>query len=126
MARREAENLISRLRQMSEEGAASFFSELMANEALRKRLGRAGEQLVANKQTFDRNVETVLDFVSIPSKRDVRELKARLDHLNGQIVNLSMKIDRMLAASEPSSADDTLSKPSRPRRKRTPKPASPD
>lgn len=97
MARREAESLISKLRQMSEEGVTSFFNEVMANEGLRRRLGRAGESFLANKQTFDRNVETLLDFVNIPSKRDVRELKARLDHLNGQLVNLSMKIDRMLA-----------------------------
>ncbi|MBF6559650.1 MAG: hypothetical protein IVW56_05095 [Candidatus Binataceae bacterium] len=100
MARREVESLIARLRQLSEAGAASFFSELMANDGLRRRVGKAGEQFFSNKQSFDRNVETVLDFVSIPSKRDVRELKARLDHLNGQLVNLSMKIDRMLAAGE--------------------------
>ena len=55
---------------------------------------------MANKHVFDRNVETVLDFVNIPSKRDVRELKARLDTLSSQLVNLSMKIDRMLAAGE--------------------------
>ena len=97
MPRREAESLISKLRQMSEEGVTSFFNEVMANEALRRRLGRAGESFLSNKQTFDRNVETILDFVNIPSKRDVRELKARLDHLNGQLVNLSMKVDRMLA-----------------------------
>jgi polyhydroxyalkanoate synthesis regulator phasin len=100
MARRQAENLISKLRQMSEEGAASFFSEVMANEGLRRRLGRAGERFLANKQSFDRNIETILDFVNIPSKRDVRELKARLDHLNSQLVNLSMKLDRMLAHPE--------------------------
>jgi polyhydroxyalkanoate synthesis regulator phasin len=99
MAHREAESLIDKLRQMSEEGAASFFNELMANENLRRRLGKAGERLLSNKHVFDRNVETILDFVNIPSKRDVRELKARLDHLNGQLVNLSMKIDRMLAES---------------------------
>ena len=52
MARREAENLIAKLRQMSEEGAASFFSEVMANEGLRRRLGRAGERFLANKQSF--------------------------------------------------------------------------
>src|SRR5271163_4360385 len=109
MARREAENLIGRLRQMSEEGAASFFSELMANERLRKGLGRAGEQFLNNKQSFDRNVETVLDFVNIPSKRDVRELKARLDHLNGQLVNLSIKIDRMLAETQTKPSPPALS-----------------
>jgi polyhydroxyalkanoate synthesis regulator phasin len=113
MTRREAESLIAKLRQMSEEGAASFFNELMANQALRRRFGRAGERFLANKQSFDRNVETILDFVNIPSKRDVRELKARLDHLNGQLVNLSMKIDRMLAQAEPAAEA--------PSRKRAPK-----
>ncbi|MBV8453889.1 MAG: hypothetical protein JOZ29_16690 [Deltaproteobacteria bacterium] len=101
MARGEAESLLERLRQMSEEGVSSFLNELMANEAWRQRLGRAGERFLANKQSFDRNVETILDFVNIPSKRDVRELKTRLDHLNGQLVNLSMKIDRMLAELQP-------------------------
>ncbi len=99
MARREAESIISKLRHMSEEGLGSVVNELMSNEKLRKRLGRAGERLMANKHVFDRNVETVLDFVNIPSKRDVRELKARLDTLSSQFVNLSMKVDRMLAAS---------------------------
>lgn len=97
MARREVEGLIAKLRQMSEEGAASFFGEVMASERLRKGLGRAGERFLANKQSFDHNVESILDFVNIPSKRDVRELKSRLDTLSSQVVNLSMKVDRMLA-----------------------------
>jgi polyhydroxyalkanoate synthesis regulator phasin len=97
MGRRDAESLMSKLRQMSEDGVASFFSDVMANDRLRQTLGRAGESFFSNKQNFDRNIETVLDFVNIPSKRDVRELKARLDHVNGQLVNLSIKIDRMLA-----------------------------
>jgi polyhydroxyalkanoate synthesis regulator phasin len=100
MARRDAENIISKLRQMSEEGLGSVMGELMTNERMRKGLGRAGERLLANKHVFDRNVETVLDFVNIPSKRDIRELKSRLDTLSSQLVNLSMKIDRMLAADE--------------------------
>ncbi len=119
MGRHEAESLLERLRQMSEEGISSFLNELMANEIWRRRIGRAGERFLANKQSFDRNVETILDFVNIPSKRDVRELKTRLDHLNGQLVNLSMKIDRMLAES-PSAGTEakTRSSRTRPRRKK--------
>ena len=104
MGRRDAESLMSKLRQMSEEGVATFFKEVMANEGLRRTLGRAGESFFSNKQSFDRNIETILDFVSVPSKRDVRELKSRLDHLNGQLVNLSIKVDRMLAESQTKSA----------------------
>jgi hypothetical protein len=119
MARGEAETLLERLRQMSEEGVSSFLNELMANEAWRRRLGRAGERFLANKQSFDRNVETILDFVNIPSKRDVRELKTRLDHLNGQVVNLSMKIDRIMAGSEIAvTGTQSGSSPSRTKRKK--------
>jgi len=100
MARRDAEDLMTRLLQMSEEGLAGFFSEVIKNDGMRRALGRAGEHFLANKSRFDRNVETLLDFVSIPSKRDIRELKARLDHLNGQVVNLSLKLDRTLAQLE--------------------------
>ena len=109
MKRGDAESLMSKLRQMSEEGAASFFKEAMANDGLRRALGRAGESFLNNKQSFDRNIETILDFVSIPSKRDVRELKARLDHLNGQLVNLSIKIDRMLAETQSKPAPPAFS-----------------
>src|SRR5208282_3685237 len=97
MATEDAESLFSKIKQMSEEGLTSFFSEAMSNERARRALGRAGERFLANKKSFDRNMETFLDFVNIPSKRDVRELKARLDHLNGQLLNLSIKLDRLLA-----------------------------
>jgi len=96
MARSDAENVIARLRQMGEEGLSSIFNEAMTNERMRKSLGRAGERFMQNKHNFDRNVETLLDFVNLPSKRDVRELKARLDHLSSQLLNLSIKLDRVL------------------------------
>ena len=102
MARGDAEKLISMLRRMSEEGVASFFGEVMSNDALRRALGRAGERFIDNKGRFDRSVETLLDFVNIPSKRDIRELKSRLDHLNGQLLNLNIKLDRVM--SEPAKA----------------------
>jgi hypothetical protein len=73
----------------------------MTNDKMRSNLGRAGERFMANKQTFDRNVEQMLDFVNIPSKRDVRDLKTRLDHLSSQILNLSIKLDRLLDSDEP-------------------------
>ena len=101
MARADVESIIGRLCKMSEEGLTSVLNEAMNNQRLRRGLGRAGEQFMHNKSSFDRNVETVLDFVNIPSKKDVRELKARLDHLSSQLLNLSIKLDRVLAKEKP-------------------------
>jgi polyhydroxyalkanoate synthesis regulator phasin len=100
MARGDNDSLMDRLRQMSEEGIAGFFNEIMSNDRMRSSFARAGERFMANKQTFDRNVEQLLDFVNIPTKRDVRDLKARLDHLSSQLLNLSIKLDRVLDHSE--------------------------
>jgi polyhydroxyalkanoate synthesis regulator protein len=97
MPRPDVESVLSRLRQMSEEGISSLFGEAMTNPRLRTSVGRAGEQFMANKASFDRNVETMLDFVNIPSKKDVRDLKQRLDHLSSQLLNLNLKLDRLLA-----------------------------
>src|SRR6202158_3615148 len=110
MARRDDDNLLDKLRQMSEEGIAGFFNEVMSNDRLRSRFGQAGERFMANKQSFDRNVEQVLDFVNIPSKRDVRDLKARLDHLSSQLLHLSIKLERVLDhdESEPAKAKPTV------------------
>ena len=101
MARGDDDNLMNKLRQMSEEGIAGFFNEIMSNDRMRSSFGKAGERFMANKQSFDRNVEQMLDFVNIPSKKDVRDLKARLDHLSSQLLNLSIKLDRLLDHDQP-------------------------
>src|ERR1700689_771412 len=101
MARGDDDNLMTKLRQMSEEGIAGFFNEIMSNDRMRSIFGKAGYRFMANKQSFDRNVEQMLDFVNIPSKKDVRDLKARLDHLSSQLLNLSIKLDRLLDHDEP-------------------------
>ncbi len=107
---------------MSEEGVASFFNEVMGSDRLRRGLGRAGEKFLCNKQAFDRNIETMLDFVNLPSKKDVRELKARLDHLSGQLLNLNVKLDRVLAAEPPKKEDRAAARPARRRRGAKPGP----
>ncbi|MGD0119536.1 MAG: hypothetical protein ABSD30_15830 [Candidatus Binatus sp.] len=116
MARRDDDNLMNKLRQMSEEGITGFFNEIMSNDRMRSSFGKAGERFMANKQSFDRNVEQMLDFVNIPSKRDVRDLKARLDHLSSQLLNLSIKLDRLL------DHDDDEPAKSKPASKRAKKP----
>ena len=115
MAQRDAENLISKLRAMGEEGISTFFSEVMGNDRLRSGFGKAGQRFMENKQSFDRNVETVLDFVNIPTKKDVRDLKQRLNHLSSQLLNLNIKLDRILADD----GEQKLSAPSLVRARKT-------
>ncbi|SRR5579875_2428244 len=102
MARKErsSDTVFSRLRQVGEEAVNTILDELKINRSLRNRVERAGEQLKANKALLDKNIEFLLDLMNLPSKREVRELRERVDRLTGQIVNLNLKLDRLLAQRE--------------------------
>ena len=118
MARSDYENLFGKIRSLSEEGLASLFNEVMSNDKMRKSLGRAGSRFMENKHTFDRNIEQFLEFFNVPSRRDVRDLKARLDHLSSQLLNLSIKVDRLTEHERDSASTKPAPvAPKRPRRK---------
>jgi len=51
------------------------------------------------KGRMDKNVEILLHFLNLPSAR-LHKLLGKLEHLQGGLVNLNMKLDRLLAAHQ--------------------------
>jgi hypothetical protein len=49
---------------------------------------------------MDKNTETILHLLNLPSRADYNKLLLKIEHLQGSVVNLSMKVDRLLAAQE--------------------------
>jgi polyhydroxyalkanoate synthesis regulator phasin len=113
MARRDTDTLVSRLRRLSEDALSTVFDEFKTNRGLRRGFERAGERLKENKGMLDRNFELLLDLANLPSKRDLRELRERVERLTAHVVNLNLKLDRLLNQSVAKSA------PTRPRGRRT-------
>jgi polyhydroxyalkanoate synthesis regulator phasin len=120
MARRDYENLLGKIRSLSEEGLSGLLNEVMSNDKMRQNLGRAGARFMENKHSFDRNIEQMLEFLNVPSRRDVRDLKARLDHLSSQLLNLSIKVDRLAEHDHAPARPAPAAKPSR----KKPRPSS--
>src|SRR5260370_9509924 len=85
----DSDNLMNRLRQMSEEGITGFFNEIMSNDRMRSSFGKAGERFMANKQSFDRNVDHVLAFVNIPPQPPPRALNPPPHHLTSHLLTLT-------------------------------------
>jgi hypothetical protein len=48
----------------------------------------------------DRNMQTVLGLLNLPSRADYRKLATKIEALQGSLVNLNIKLDRMLAEQE--------------------------
>jgi hypothetical protein len=53
-----------------------------------------------SKGRMDKNVEILLHFLNLPSRADYNKLLGKIEHLQGSLVNLNMKLDRLLAAHQ--------------------------
>ena len=70
---------------------------------------------MATKVTLDRNVQTVLSLLNLPSRADLNRLLTKLEVIQGNLTNLSLKVDRLEAARKPAAAPPR--KPARKTRK---------
>jgi hypothetical protein len=71
--------------------------ELLANETLSQAFGLAMRKGIETKGRIDRNVQTMLQMLNLPTRADLARLQTKLDVIQGSLVNLSLKVDRLLA-----------------------------
>src|SRR5689334_19134429 len=95
--RDEARSMLSGLVERGEEVVSVFLEELGKNPRVRDQLGKTVERAVDAKRRVDRTTQSVLSALNVPSRADYNRLLAKLEALQGTLVNLSMKIDRVLA-----------------------------
>jgi hypothetical protein len=96
-ARIEARSVLSGLFERGEEVVNVFLEELGKNPSVREQLGKTVERAVDAKRRVDRTTQTVLSALNVPSRADYNRLLAKIESLQGSLVNLSMKMDRLLA-----------------------------
>jgi len=73
-----------------------LFSQAPVCEVEEKTLQNATE----TKEKVDQNMEALLALLSIPSKTDYELLLAKVEEVQGNLLNVSMKLDRLLAERE--------------------------
>jgi hypothetical protein len=114
MAGREDLNVFQRLREMGEEQMNRVLEEVMSSPRFTDFLGSAVQQAMATKGRVDRNMQTILSLLNLPSKADYKKLSTKVEALQGSLVNLNIKLDRILAQQQKA--------PRAPRAKARPKP----
>lgn len=96
-ARNETRSMLSGMFERGEEVVSVFLEELGKNPRVREQVGRTVERAVDAKRRVDRTTQTVLSALNVPSRADYSRLLAKIEALQGSLVNLSMKVDRVLA-----------------------------
>jgi hypothetical protein len=87
--------------------------ELLKRPMVAQAFATALQRGMQTKVTLDRNVQTVLSLLNLPSRADLNRLLTKLEVIQGNLTNLSLKVDRLEAAQKQAAAP-----PRKPARKR--------
>lgn len=98
--RDDARNVIQRLYERGEEAVGVFVEELLGNKRVREELGKTLGRAADAKKRVDKNMQAVLSALNLPTRADLHRLQVKIEALQGSMVNLGMKVDRLLAAQQ--------------------------
>jgi len=71
--------------------------ELLSNPRIAAAFAQALKRAMEAKGTVDRNIQTVLGLLNVPSRHDVTKLATKLEAIQGNLLNLNLKVDRLLS-----------------------------
>jgi hypothetical protein len=83
---------------LSREHLARLAEDLLSRPLFAQALAGALKRGLETKGAIDRNVQTVLSLLNLPSRADLNRLLTKLEIIQGNLTNLSLKVDRLEAA----------------------------
>ena len=89
--------LFEKLYEASEEGVARFTKEFLSHPVVSDAMKKTLRSASTTKGKIDRSVDTFLTLLNVPSKEDYNKLLAKVEAVQGSLVNLNIKLDRLLA-----------------------------
>lgn len=98
--REDAGNPLQWLYERGEEAVGQVVRDLAGRRRLTHGVSKVIAQAAKTKGRMDKNVEAFLHLLNLPSRADYNKLLLKIEHLQGSLVNVSMKLDRLLAAQE--------------------------
>ena len=96
----EQQNLLQWLLERGEQGVGQGLEDVLGRPGVSDGLAKVVKRAAQTKGRMDKNAETVLHLLNLPSRADYHKLLVKIEHLQGSLVNLNMKLDRLLAAQE--------------------------
>ena len=91
-------NLLQWLYERGEETVGQVFQEVLGRSGVADGLAKMVQRAAKTKGQVDKNAETLLHLMNLPSRADYHKLLVKIEHLQGSLVNLNMKLDRLMAA----------------------------
>lgn len=84
------------LLERGEETIGQVLHDLLGRPGVSDGIAKMAKGAAHTKGRVDKNVETLLHLLNLPSRADYQKLLVKIEHLQGSLVNLNMKLDRAL------------------------------
>lgn len=97
--RKASDGFWQRLVGVGEERVGSFVGEILSSPQVAEAIGKALSGAARTKGTVDRNMQMLLSTLNVPTRQDLAALNAKIEALQGSLVNLNIKLDRLIAAN---------------------------
>jgi len=97
---------------LNRDNLSRLAEDLLSRPLFAQTMARALKRGLETKGQIDRNVQTLLSLLNLPSRADLNRLLTKLEIIQGNLTNLSLKVDRIEAAQR------QASKPRKPRKPR--------
>ena len=94
-------HILKRLYGFGEERLARFAEDMLSNPRVAEAFSTALRRAFETKGRVDKNMQTVLALLNLPSRADLNRLVTKLEAIQGSLVNLNLKVDRLLATHPP-------------------------
>jgi hypothetical protein len=98
----EEKTLFEKLYEAGEEGFSRVVKEALSHPTVSAAMKQALRNASVTKGKVDRSVDILLTLFNLPSKGDYNKLLAKIETVQGSLVNLSIKLDRLIAEREKS------------------------
>jgi len=77
---------------------SSLAQILLSNPLFAQTVASALQKGMETKGAIDRNLQTLLGLLNLPSRKDVRRLLSKLEVIQASLADLHQKVDRALGA----------------------------
>ncbi|MDG2306368.1 MAG: hypothetical protein P8R42_17295 [Candidatus Binatia bacterium] len=95
------DNVWQWLVEQGEEKVSQVAGEVLQNPRVTEAVAGALKRAAETKGQVDKNLERVLGALNVTTRSDHEKLMAKVEALQGSLVNINIKLDRLLAEREP-------------------------
>jgi len=92
----EKESLFKRLKSKGEQRVSEITNEIFSNPRFASALGKAIQLAIKTKGKMDKNVQTILGAMNVPTRDDYDRLAERINALSKSVGEIELRVEKLI------------------------------